>query len=404
MIPKISACIVLVILLLTGLSVGGFDLAGETQSKNLSISDPANLGLESQTENADPNADAPQAAATDAGTELAIYSDQPPPAADQGKLLSADTSTSAPQYVYYDGNYLGWNDFSATFPTNSPGLWIERAAGWSWYATLPLGGWTRELMYVPKPSPLTMYEIYPNGYVMSYKLGSVKSGYYYIWFYADTPGRHRNVFATKNGYSNTVIIDVYSPLPPRPTPPSPKEQCEQNPICSWANGHCYCRGFDPDNPEKEKCEQNPQCDWVNEQCYCRGIPPDPEKEKCEQNPTCNWANGRCLCTGFIPDDNPEKQRCEQNPTCSWANGQCLCTGFNPPEPGPGPMPEPMPGPMPEPMPGPDPARDSCEQNPSCQLSGSKCYCMGLGESNSGDLGVTENLGGAVNLGSNANEA
>ncbi|MCJ7443076.1 MAG: hypothetical protein MUO26_00845 [Methanotrichaceae archaeon] len=396
MTQKTSACIALVILLLTGLSLGGFDLAGESKSKNLSMSDLTNLGLESHIENAVPNADAPQAAATDAGTELAIYSDQAPPATDLGKMLSTDISASTPRYIYYDGNYLGWNDFSATFPGNSPGLWIERAAGWSWYATLPLGGWTRELMYVPAPSPLTMYEIYPSEYVMSYYLGSINPGYYYIWFYADTPGRHRNVFATNNSYSNTIIIDVYSPLPPRPTPLSPREQCEQNPQCSWVNEQCYCRGFYPDNPEKEKCEQNPQCDWVNERCYCRGIPPDPEREKCEQNPTCNWANGRCLCTGFIPNDNLEKQRCEQNPTCNWADNQCLCTGLNPPVP--------EPGPTPEPAPSPNPAKESCEQNPSCQWSGSKCYCMGLGKSNSGDLDAVENLGATVNLGSNANEA
>ena len=112
--------------------------------------------------------------------------------------------------MYYNGDYLAWNDFTTTFPSNNPGLWIERAVSWTLYATMPWGGWTRELIYVPQASPVTMYEIYPSGYVMGYSLGLVQSGYYYIWYYADSPGRHRSLFATNSGYSNAVIIDVYS--------------------------------------------------------------------------------------------------------------------------------------------------------------------------------------------------
>jgi len=360
MIEKIIFRSLVMLVILTSLAMGGYDLSGETESKNLSFSDFTNLGLDSHTQGAALGAGAPQAAATDAGTELAIYSDSAPPATEQGELLSADLTATAPQYIYFNGNYLGWNQFSATFP-GQPGLWIERAAGWSWYATLPLGGWTRELLFVPEPSALTMYELYPAGYVMSYYLGSVNPGYYYVWFYADSAGRHRSVLSTSSGFSNTVVIDVYSPHPPRPTPPSPKEQCERNPLCSWANGQCYCRGLNPDNPEKDKCEQNPQCDWVNGHCYCRGL---------------------------IPDD-PEKVRCEQNPLCTWSNGQCLCRGFNPPEP------SPMPGPMPGPTPGPDPA-EQCEQNPACHWSAGRCYCMGLGSgSSSSDMEDSGDLLGSA---------
>ena len=382
--------IALSFLLLTGLALGGYDMAGDTEAKNLSIAEFNSLGIESQSQ-ADETAlgaIAPQAAATNAGTELAAYSEQAPPKADLGKVLPADVMTNYPMYIYYDGSYVGWNEFSTSFPSNQPGLWVERAAGWSWYATLPLGGWTRQLIYVPAPSPLTMYELYPGGYVMSYNLGFAQPGYHYIWYYADSPGRHRSVLATNSGFSNMVVIDVYSLLPPRPTPPSPKQQCESNPTCSWSNGHCYCRGFNPDNPEKEKCEENPTCDWFNGHCYCRGfIPDDPEKEKCEQNPNCNWVNGECLCTGIIIPDDPEKQRCEQNPDCNWVNGQCLCRGLNPPEP------EPMPGPEPEPTPSPDPARESCEQNPNCQWANGRCNCMGFGFS--GSSGESEDTGGLL---------
>jgi hypothetical protein len=355
--------IVLSFLLLTSLALGGYDISGGTQAKNLSVAEFNSLGIESQgqAEEAALGAGAPQVAATSAGTELAAYTDQAPPAQELGKVLPSDISANYPTYIYYDGSYLGWNDFSATFPTSQPGLWIERAAGWSWYATLPLGGFAKELLYVPAPSPLTMYEIYPGGYVMSYDLGYAQPGYYYIWYYADSPGRHRSVLATSTGFSNMVVIDVYSPMPPRPTPPSPKEQCESNPVCSWANGQCYCRGFNPDNPEKEKCEENPTCDWFNGHCYCRGLNPE----------------------------DPEKEQCEQNPECSWANGQCLCRGFNPPEP----MPEPEP--EPEPTPGPDPARESCEQNPSCHWANGRCYCTGFGVGGSSDESEDTGSLGAV---------
>ncbi len=354
--------LVLSFLLLTSLALGGYDVSGGTEAKNLSMAEFNALGIESQSQ-ADETAlgaIAPQAAATNAGTELAAYTDQAPSAQELGKVLPSDISANYPMYIYYDGSYLGWNDFSATFPTSQPGLWIERAAGWSWYATMPLGGFARELLYVPAPSPLTMYEIYPGGYVRSYDLGFAQPGYYYIWYYADSPGRHRSVLATSTGFSNMVVIDVYSPMPPRPTPSSPKEQCESNPVCSWANGQCLCRGFNPDNPEKEKCEENPTCDWFNGHCYCRGLNPE----------------------------DPEKEQCEQNPECSWANGQCLCRGLNPPEP------EPMPGPTPEPTPSPDPARESCEQNPSCHWANGRCLCTGFGASTSGESEESDNLLGS----------
>lgn len=367
MTDRIFARIVIVFLLLTGLSLGGYDLSGGTASKNLSIAEFTALGSESQTGNAILNAGAPQASATIAGTELAAYTNQSPPTMDLGKLQFINIAANEPMYIYYNGSYFGWNDFTATFPSSRPSMWIERAAGWSWYATLPLGGWTRELLYVPAPSPITLYELYPGDYVMGYDLGFVQPGYYYIWYYADTPGRHRTVLATSSGYSNTVIIDIYSPAPPTPTPPSPEQQCESNSLCSWANGQCLCRGFNPDNPEKDKCEENPTCDWFNGNCYCRGF-----------NPT-----------------NPEKEKCEQNPECSWANGQCLCTGFKPePTPTPMPTPAPMPAPSPEPTPEPNPAQVTCERNPTCQWADGRCLCTGFGGT-SGESKKADNLGESI---------
>ena len=141
-----------VLLLLTGLCQGGYDQSGGTGAENLSMAEFASLGSGSQTEGAVLIAGAPQDVATDLGTELAIYSDRAPPSTELRKLQSLDLALYPPTYIYFYGGYLGWNDFKTTFSPSSAGLWIERAAGWSWYATMPLGGWAHELLYVPVAS------------------------------------------------------------------------------------------------------------------------------------------------------------------------------------------------------------------------------------------------------------
>jgi hypothetical protein len=226
MYTRILATTAIVLFILTGLSMGGYGPTGESAQK-LSPDSFNQLGLQSNADEAVLGATLPEMAASNPGTELATYTGQTPPGNQQGKLMPLDIMNSPPTYLYYGGSYVGLPDFTSIFPQGSAGLWIERSHGWSWYATLPQGAWARELLYVPTLSPVTIYEIYPAGYVMSYNFGYAQPGYYYIWFYADTPGRHRNVFATNGEYSNTVIIDVYSMnVPPSPIPPgpSPKEQ------------------------------------------------------------------------------------------------------------------------------------------------------------------------------------
>ncbi len=338
-----------------GIALGGYDISGSTGTENLTAANPIVQSLETDTGSALANAMAPHAPATASGTEIAFYTTQSPTKTELNGLNPFNAQSSPSTYVFYKGNYLGWNGFTSQFPSTSPGLWIERSVSWSWYATMPLGAYARELLYVPVPSPITMYEVYPSGFVMKYNLGFVQSGYYYIWYYADTPGRHLDVFSVTGGYSNMVVIDVYSvqqprPVPPKPVPPTPKQQCEKNPLCNWVNGQCLCTGLLPENPEKVKCEQNPNCNWVNGQCLCTmPNPDDQEKISCEQNPDCDWVDGQCLCRGLRPED-PEKVKCEQNPDCNWVNGRCLCTGLNPPAPEPQPEPTPMPGPVPNPNP------------------------------------------------------
>ncbi len=361
---KIYACIVMSFLLLAGMALGAMDQSGAEGAQNLSLADFNALGLNSNAENAIANAGAPETIASSAGTELAAYTNQAPPVADQEKLMPSSITSSPPRYMYYNGDWLAWNDFSAIYPSSQPGLWVQRAVSWSTYATLPIGGWTQELLYVPNPSPLTMYEIYPGGYVVGYNLGFAQPGYYYIWFYADVPGRHKNVFATSIGYSNMVVIDVYS-IQPHPTPPNPKKECEAKSYCHWVNSQCLCT-MPPVDPKKE-CEAKPYCHWVNGQCLCTMPPIDPQKE-CESKPYCNWVNGQCLCT--MPPVDPEKEKCESNPLCDYVDGHCYCKGFNP-------QPEPQPEPTPEPFnPAPNPVAQ-CEQNPSCHWANGQCLCTGL---------------------------
>jgi hypothetical protein len=352
--------IALATLLLCSLSLGGLDQSGNVNAKNMTISDFNTLVPLSDAQDSFVDTGAPWTTSMEGGTEMAVYSEQAPPAADLEKLMPSAVLKSPPMYMYYNGNYLPWNDFSTTYPSNNPGLWIERAVSWTLYATLPRGGWTRELIYVPHASPVNMYEIYPGGYVLSYSLGMVQPGFFYVWYYADTSGRHRSLFSTNGGYSNAVTIDVYPArnyIKINPTPkPTPKEECEKDPLCKWVNGGCICQPA-----------------------------PNPVAE-CEKNPLCHWTDGQCLCTGY---EDPEKEKCEANPTCDWVNGHCYCRGEDP-EPMPGPVPNPNPEPEPGPFnPAPNPVAE-CQSN-GCQWANGQCNCMGLGggvdnSNNGGDEG------------------
>jgi hypothetical protein len=348
--------IVIATLLLCSISLGGLDQSGNSGAENLTISEFNALVPAGNLESSFVDTGAPLATSGDAGTEVAAYTDHAPPIADLKTLMPSAVLANPPRYMYYNGDYLAWNDFTNTFPTNNPGLWIERAVSWTLYATLPLGGWTRELIYVPQASPVTLYEIYPSGYVMGYSLGLVQSGYYYIWYYADSPGRHRNLIATNSGYSNAVIIDVYSSIVrpvPKPTPDLRKE-CEarssDTQTCEWRDGRCQCY---------MKPAPNPVAD-------CEARSTDAQ--------TCEWSDGRCQCY-MKPAPNPVAD-CESNPLCDYVGGQCYCRGYNP---------EPMPGPVPNPNPEPEPFNPA--PNPvancpdGCYYANGRCNCMGLGGGN-----------------------
>lgn len=314
------------ILLLSSLALGGYDLSGGVGAQNLSMSQFMALGIDEEAVAA---TGAPVAEAVDQGGELAAYTENAPPESDLGKVLPFDIDTYYPMYIFYDGGYLGWNEFISVFPSIQPGLWVERAAGWSWYAALPLGGWTQELIYLPKPSPVTLYEIYPGGFVRAYYMGPAQAGYHLIWYYADSPGRHMSILATSSGYSNVVVVDVPAPAPQ----PSPREECESRStstqICEWRDGRCQCHMRPAPNPVAE-CEER-GCQWYDGGCHCEA--PDP-REECERNPQCDYVNGNCYCRGLNPEPSPAPvpdpvAECEANPTCHWSDGRCYCMGFNP---------------------------------------------------------------------------
>jgi hypothetical protein len=141
-------------------------------------------------------------------TATAIYSTNSPPAGQQNILLSYNVETAPPEAVYYGGTYVPWTTFYQTFPASSPVLWVPTSGGWSWYATCPLGCWIQNLMYIPATGPIKFYELYPDGSTRLEWSGLTESGYHYIWFYADTPGRHIAIFTIYDDPSNYITIDV----------------------------------------------------------------------------------------------------------------------------------------------------------------------------------------------------
>jgi len=305
-------------ILLCSIAIGGMDQSGDTNAMNMTTEEFSSQVPSSSLQDSFVETDAPAAVSTSAGTDIAFYTDQAPSGSDLQKLLPSSILINPPGYMYYNGDYLTWYNFTASFPADMPAMWIERAVSWSFYATMPWGGWTRALMYVPQASPVTMYEIYPASYILRYNLGSVQQpGYYYIWYYADAIGRHSSFFSTNSGYSNTVIIDVYGTV--QRTTPTAKEECEKRSYCSWVNNQCLC--YMPQESEKEKCEKTSGCYYVNNKCQCV-MPEDPEKEECEKSASCDWVNNQCYCRGV---DDSKQTECEKSGNCHWVDGQCDCT-------------------------------------------------------------------------------
>jgi len=165
--------IAVAMLFLCSLSLGGLDQSGNIGAVNMTASEFRAEVPSSNLQESLVDTGAPEATSTYVGTENAVFTKEAPPEGELKMLMPSSLLASPPGYMYYNGDYLAWSDFSAIFPSDKPGLWIERAVSWTFYATLPWGSWTRELIYVPQASPVTMYESYPGGYILGYNMGVV---------------------------------------------------------------------------------------------------------------------------------------------------------------------------------------------------------------------------------------
>ena len=141
-------------------------------------------------------------------SEAAFYTTIAPPATQQNVLLTYDVAASPPAAVYYGGSYIPYSTFALGLP-KTPQFWVLTRQGWGVYATCPLGGWARYLMYVPYTGNLKMYELYPDTTVRFYNYGWATRGYKYLWFIGDMPGRHISFITVTDRPSNYVTIDVF---------------------------------------------------------------------------------------------------------------------------------------------------------------------------------------------------
>jgi hypothetical protein len=103
---------------------------------------------------------------------------------------------------------MPWTSFYQVFPANSPALWVSSSAGWSWYATCPVGSWVQVLMYVPVTGTMKLYDLYPDGTTKYYSYGFAAPGYKYRWFNANMPGRYITMLTIADIPSNYITIDV----------------------------------------------------------------------------------------------------------------------------------------------------------------------------------------------------
>jgi hypothetical protein len=142
------------------------------------------------------------------GSVTALYYAQAPPVGQQNVLLTYNIQTAPPAAVYYSGAYLPWTSFYQVFPATSPALWVSSSAGWSWYATCPVGSWVQVLMYVPVTGTMKTYDLYPDGNSRYNSYGFASPGYKYRWFNANVPGRYITMLTIADIPSNYITIDV----------------------------------------------------------------------------------------------------------------------------------------------------------------------------------------------------
>lgn len=151
---------------------------------------------------------APRAPPSTLPEMTAVYAFQAPEVP-EGAVMSLEREEGS-DYVYYEGLYYLWDDFVEASSGKEPFFWVETTLGWSWYASMPCGSWTRKLMYLPRGGSLKLYETYPDGETHTYNYGWTRRGYKYLWFKGDLPGEHISIFTINDVPSNAVSINVGS--------------------------------------------------------------------------------------------------------------------------------------------------------------------------------------------------
>jgi hypothetical protein len=164
--------------------------------------------LSANNNTASASATPPAATAPTSSAEAYVFSEPAEPEKDV--LLNYTVPNEEQSLVYYHNIMLDWRTFVSSFPQNIPMFWVKTQGGWQCYSMCPLGGWLKEIMFIPDSGRLRMYETYPNQTVFYYDFGYATPGYHYIWFNGDTPGRHVQMITVDHMPSNVLIFDVSS--------------------------------------------------------------------------------------------------------------------------------------------------------------------------------------------------
>jgi hypothetical protein len=128
---------------------------------------------------------------------------------DQAGPIQYMVSGSEPESLVIDGQSRPYDPSS--IPVNS--LWIQGSSSWTQYIKCPLGA-TFSMLAFSYGGPVTMVEVYPDGYQLVNRY-NIYPDYTRFIFEADVVGRHILSFSTRGSVSNTVVVDVLPDSSPR---------------------------------------------------------------------------------------------------------------------------------------------------------------------------------------------
>lgn len=137
-----------------------------------------------------------------------LYSCDPPAPADQGVILDRKPKAEPPAAVYFQGAFVSWPHFEATFPATAPGLWVKSSSGWAWKAVSPFGAWISFAVYLPGSGSVNLYTLDESGSVSFHRLGSATGGYKQLLLNTAAPGRKMAMVTLEGIPSNVIFIDV----------------------------------------------------------------------------------------------------------------------------------------------------------------------------------------------------